>query len=222
MTVQVVVGAGQVGAAHANVLTDAYLRDIEPSGPAHADVLHIAYPWDPAFSDVTRTYQRDYHADLVIVHSTVPVGTCDPDGWVHSPVRGRHPDLTTALKTFVKHVGGAHAAAAAELFADAGIPTHVHPRAADLEAGKLWELVQFGVQVRVCQQIHDWCVEQGVDFDVVYRQMAESYCEGYWRLGQPQFVRPVLEHVPGPIGGHCVVPGAAMLDHPLARMVTDG
>lgn len=216
---QIVIGAGEVGTALARVLGDVHLRDLTLTGPDTADVLHICYPWDPAFTDITRTYQLEYGAWLVIVHSTVPVGTCDPHGWVHSPIRGRHPDLVTGIKTFAKHFGGQQAGIAAGIFTRLGIETHMTPLAATTEAGKLWELVQYGLQIRVAQQIAAWCEAHKLDFDQVYTAMADTYNAGYHRLGQEQFIRPVLEAVPGPIGGHCVVPAAEMLAHPLAALV---
>lgn len=221
-----VIGAGEVGTAVHAVLSDARpvaIRDVEPAGDiGPVDVLETCIPWSPAFVDQVRAYQAEYGAELVVVHSTVPVGTCDAEGWVHSPVRGRHPNLVPGLRAFTKHFGGREAARAAEAWADAGVITDVHPRAAELEAGKVWELVQFGVQVRTEQAIHAWCEQRGLDPDVVYRQMAETYNAGYQQLGERCFVRPVLDHVPGPIGGHCVVPMSHLLDHPIAEIVREG
>lgn len=214
---QLVVGAGEVGAALAAVL-GAPARDVEPIEGAF-DVLHVCIPWSEDFVEAVTSYEREHDSDLVVVHSTVPVGTCDPHEWVHSPVRGRHPYLADGLRRFPKHFGGRRAPEAAMLFNTIGISTLTHDRAADTEAGKLWELVQYGVQIQVEKAIHAWCVEQELDFDVVYTRFAETYNEGYLELGEEQFVRPILDHLDGPIGGHCVVPMSALLDHPLAEMV---
>lgn len=218
-----VIGAGEVGSALHTLLgraCDVVLRDIGEVD-LRARTLHIAFPWSDEFAGQVAAYEQAHRADLVIVHSTVPVGTCDPRGWVHSPVRGRHPDLVAGLSASVKHCGGARAAEAALVFRSCGLRVDIHDRAAETEAGKLWELVQFGLQVRVEQAIHAWCVERGLDPDVVYRQFADAYNDCYRLLGQPQFARPVLDHVPGPIGGHCVRACAELLDHPLARLVAE-
>jgi hypothetical protein len=119
------------------------------------------------------------------------------------------------LTSFVKFFGGARAHEAARVWPG---PSKVADLAAETEAAKLWELTQFGIQVRITQAIYEWCEEKGLDADVVYRQMAETYNQGYQKLGDEQFTRPVLDYVPGPIGGHCVVPGVEMLDHPLVRL----
>src|SRR5690606_41623746 len=61
---------------------------------------------------------------------------CDPHGWVHSPVRGRHPNLAPSLRTFTKHFGGRRAAEAADMWAPIG-KTTVHPRAVDRKSTRL-------------------------------------------------------------------------------------
>src|SRR5690606_9188628 len=216
-----IIGAGEVGTALRQVLAASgpcEIRDVEPV-EAQVDVLHIAFPWSATFVEHVHAYRAQHGADLVIVHSTVPVGTCDEHGWVHSPVRGRHPRLAPGLRVFVKHFGGVRASEAAYHWPGW---TRVHPYARDTAAGKLWELIQYGVQIQAEKAIHAWCPANGVDPEIADTEFAETYNDGYRRLNEPQFVRPVLEHVPGPIGGHCVVQNARLLDHPLARIVTDG
>lgn len=216
---QLVIGLGEVGEAMTAVL-GCLGRDVHwPDGSA--DVLHICFPWSDLFVSQVEAYQELYEADLVVVHSTIPIGTCDSHGWVHSPVRGRHPDLEAGIRTFVKFFGGNRAAEAAAIFQALGVKTIVTPKAAETEAAKLWELVQFGIQVKVEQAIWDHCTELGIDPDLVYRQFAQTYNAGYRELVASHLTRPVLVHVPGPIGGHCVRQNAALLDHPLARLVTE-
>lgn len=219
-----VIGAGEVGTAIAAVLDEVpdyevLLKDLEPLD-IEADVLHICFPWSPEFETQVEEYEYAYGAKLVIVHSTVPVDTCDSNGWVHSPVRGRHPYLVPSLYAFTKHFGGDRAKEAAQLFAPV-LVVKTHPWAVETEAGKLWELVQFGHQVLIQQQIHEWCQQNGIDFDTVYTDFAETYNEGYALLDELRFIRPVLDHMPGPIGGHCVRQCAKYLDHPLAKRVAE-
>jgi hypothetical protein len=219
MNQHVIIGAGEVGEALAAVLGDAHLRDIEPTGPDTADVLHICFPCGIGFVDHVRDYERAYGARLVIVHSTVPVGTCDPNGWVHSPVRGRHPNLVESLRLFVKFFGGARADQAAQQFKELGVPVQATELAATTEAGKLWELTQYGVQVAVEKAIHAYCSRAGLDFGLVYAGFARTYNRGYAYLGLEHLTRPVLEHMSGPVGGHCVLMGSELLDHELGDLV---
>lgn len=219
-----VIGAGEVGTALHKVLSSAFstsIRDLNPVEIRPAEMIHICFPWSETFTRDVEDYQQLHEAKQVVVHSTVPVGTCDPKGWVHSPVRGRHPHLTRALSMFTKHFGGRDAMKAASVFNMCLVPVKVHDRAAETEAAKLWELTTYGLAVALEKQIHAYCQEHGLDFDIVYTQFAKSYNDGYTALGHPEFVRPVLEHMPGPIGGHCVVPGAGMLDHDLAKLVVE-
>lgn len=219
-----IIGAGEVGTALYEVLSECgdpvHIRDIDYVC-GNADVLHICIPWSATFVEEVNNYIVEHGADLVVVHSTVPVGTCDPHRWVHSPVRGKHPHLAEGLRTFAKHFGGLRAPEAAKAFDAMQIPTVLHSLARDTEAGKLWELIQYGVQIQVEKQIHAWCEDHDVDFAVVYTAMAASYNDGWEQLGQPEYVRPILEHVPGPIGGHCIRQNAALIDHPLARLVAE-
>lgn len=218
----VIIGGGEVGSALAEVLEISDVHDLRyPIDPFKAEVMHIAFPWSETFTEDVRIYQRHFGASLVIVHSTVPVGTCDPEGWVHSPVTGRHPDLVESLYEFRKTFGGRQALTASAIWqARLGL-TSTYEHARTTEAQKLWSLVQFGLQVKVSQAIHDWCELNNLDWDEVYLQAGRHYNDGYVRLGEEQFIRPLLEYVPGPIGGHCVRQGAALLDHPLAEWVAE-
>lgn len=220
----VVIGAGEVGVAVAEVLTgnsqyEVFLRDIRPFGPTRADVIHICFPYYEEFEAAVRAYQRYYEPQLTIVHSTVPVGTCDSIPAVHSPIRGKHPRLAESIKTFEKFFGGIDSEKAAEIFEKCGVKTAIRLKAADTEAGKLWELAQYGLNIFIEKHIHQWCQEHGLDFETVYTDFAVTYNAGYKQLGDSQFIRPILKHVPGPIGGHCVVPGSMLLADPLADLV---
>lgn len=215
-----VIGMGEVGTALLEVLPPgAAGRDVESKGRHHAEILHICFPWSADFLSDVLLYEQVYTPRLVVVHSTVPIGTCDPQGWVHSPIRGRHPELVESIRTFRKIFGGERAEEAATPFRDLGIPTVTTDLAATTEAGKLWELVQFGIQVKVEQAIHEHATSLGLDPEWVYRWFAATYNEGYIDLGDNHFTRPILEHMPGPIGGHCIRQNARLLDHPLARLV---
>jgi hypothetical protein len=221
-----VVGAGEVGRAVYNVLRRAHdvaIRDIAPMA-LPADMLHVCFPWSPSFVEDVRAYVRAHRARVVVVYSTVPVGVCDEHGWVHSPVTGKHPHLEESLLSFRRVVAGRDAGEVARVWeaVDRSLPVVVRDLAADTEAGKLWELIQYGIQVRVEKAIWAWCEKEGLDPDYIYGDTARAYNAGYASLGYEQYVRPVLEHVPGPIGGHCVTQNAALIDHPLARLVVDG
>lgn len=211
-----VIGAGQVGQAIAAVL-ECDLIDIhteEDYGEEHA-VIHICFPFGETFVDDVRYYARIHRAETVVVHSTVPVGTCDPLGWVHSPVRGRHPDLEEGVRTFAKVFASSDKESvlqAAEPFADAGVKVDLWPNARASELAKLLELAELGAAVRIQKEMKHLCDEHGVPFELVYTRMRQQYNRGYVELGETRFVKPVLDWTPGPLGGHCVAQNTPLLD----------
>ena len=216
-----VVGAGEVGTALGEIL-DAPVRDIElEEEPERVWMLHISFPYSEGFDDWVRAYRDRYDATVVVVHSTVPVGTCRRLGVCHSPVRGRHPHLAEGMRAHVKFFAGVGAEEASLVFWQRGVATEVVADPESTEAGKLWDLLQYGWSIMLQKRAYAWCRRVGADPDVAYRQMNLAYNAGYQQLGEPQFVRPVLEEQPGRIGGHCVVPNMAFVDDALARLLED-
>ena len=185
--------------------------------------MHVAIPFSPTFVvDVKRYMGKYLRTDgLVIVHSTVPVGTTMQlgGGSVHSPIRGVHPNLEAGVRTFAKYFGGPRAQEAADIFVAAGIETRAVPLAETTEAAKLWCTTAYGLQILIEKAIHAYCEEHELDFEVVYAFWTQSYNEGYVALGMSHVQRPVLKHVPGRIGGHCVIPNARLLKHWLGDLL---
>lgn len=220
---QIVIGLGEVGTAIQNILGCAGYDSNDQHYPqvGQFDVLHICFPYAADFVESVRYYQETFKAKLVIVHSTVPLGTCDRHGWVHSPVRGVHPNLEEGIRTFVKFFGGKQALAAAGIFLAAGIKVQVCEFAKNTEALKLWDTTIYGLNIMIEKGIAAYCEREGLDFELVYTLANATYNEGYARLGMPQYSKYVLKRQPGPIGGHCVMPNAQLLDHDLARILED-
>jgi len=61
------------------------------------------------------------------------------------------------------------------------------------------------------KEMKRWCKEHGVPYEIVYEHLNQTYNDGYRKLGEPQFIRPVLKHMPGKIGGHCQIPNSKLL-----------
>jgi hypothetical protein len=213
-----VVGAGEVGRAIAEVL-DCEARDVDGHRDEKVGTLHIAFGWSDSFVAAVIGYRDRYRPDLVVIHSTVPVGTSRRLDAVHSPVRGRHPHLADSLRTFVKFVAGPGADNAAEQMNDHGVDTVVVPDQETTEAGKLWELLMFGLAVAQQKEMYRWCEERGADPAIAYAQFAETYNDGYERLGLPQLRRRIITPTAGQIGGHCVIPMSELVDHELAELL---
>lgn len=204
-----VIGAGEVGTSLYNVLLEKYenvsIRDKDSVRVSGVDILHIAIPYSNMFSREVVRYIGFYRPRLTIVHSTVPTGTCDRLNVVHSPIRGLHPNLEDGIKTFVKYFGGKKAKEAAKIF-DGITRTKTYSKASTTEAMKIWSTTYYGWNIIFQKLVKDWCDSKGLDFEDVYTEWNTTYNQGYKKLGYPQFIRPVLKDVPGPIGGHCIVP----------------
>lgn len=220
---QIVIGLGEVGIAIQKILEcdghdikaaedDPYMKKVARDH----DVIHIAFPYSPTFEEFVRFYMhRTNGSPLIIVHSSVPVGTCDPHGWIHSPVRGIHPHLEEGIRTFTKFFGGAGYSRAMDIFSARGIKTYGVSSARETEAMKLWDTTIYGWNILIEKAIKKYCDENSLDFRTVYTMANATYNEGYSLLGHPEFSKYVLKDFPGPIGGHCVRENWELLDSPI-------
>lgn len=210
MKKHLVIGMGEVGTAIQAILNCDSI-DFQTEHTDKFDVLHICFPFSEKFTEAVEHYKKRYEADLIVVHSTVPLGTCDPLKWVHSPIRGVHPYMEKGVRTFVKYFGGEKATEASFFFAQLGIDVKTTRYARDCEALKLWDTTQYGIMISLQKEIHAYCERHELDFETVYTDANHTYSIGYEKLDRPEVVRPYLKHVPGPIGGHCVIPNARLL-----------
>lgn len=208
---QLVIGLGQIGSAVQSILgCEGVDKDL--SEAQHYDVIHVAIPFNEGFDSAMQEFIERYTPDLIVIHSTVAPGTCDKYGAVHSPVRGRHPNLEPGIRKFTKFFGGPRALEAAQLFKEKGIPVATTEHAITTELGKLLDTEQYREAIVVERQIHKICEDYGADFDVAYTAFNKTYNEGYEKLGEPQFKKYVIAHMEGPIGGHCVNPNHKILE----------
>lgn len=218
-----VVGLGEVGKALQAILLcdgeDSYKGISAPE--KDYDVLHVAFPYGPDFIDHVQVYEKTFGTKLTIVHSSVPIGTCRQIGAVHSPVRGVHPELELGIRTFVKFFGGPRATEAAEIFSKRGIKTECTLHARDTEALKLWDTTQYGVMILLNKEIHKFCKENGLDFNLIYHAANKTYNQGYRKMRRWEVGRPYLDHMKGKIGGHCVVENAHLFDSESTRRIIE-
>lgn len=228
-----IVGAGEVGQGLFDVLNTAYpgrvfIRDIKPGkdNPNTVDFLNICFPFCEGFVDKVREYRRKYGNPVVIVHSSVPVGTTDriADDAVHSPIRGKHPDLAGGIRTFVKFFGGHDRDVVKDVeqyFARAGVRTMILSSPEATELGKLMETSQYGWFIVLAKEIQALCDKYDLSFNEVYTIQNMTYNEGYSRLGLDHFLRPVLTPIGGPIGGHCVRENSDLIESSVTQLIKD-
>lgn len=243
---QIVIGAGEVGAAIGQTLQDigrevkwfdlalpADLSEAQPGDEAAA--LHICFPFGPEFVEQVASYYDRHPTAAIVVHSTVKPGTCDqlavaladradfldrpPVGVVFSPIRGSHRSnggLVPALRRLVKY----YAVAATDetememeteyQFLDAfrGLALRAFPDVRSLEFAKVMSTTYFGWVIAFEKRMHEACEKHDFDFDMAYTDWNLTYNDGM----PEQFRRPVIKHMDGKIGGHCVVPNLLLLE----------
>lgn len=197
--------------------------------------FHICIPYSSNFINIVKDEVLKYGPQsmtrdtpiLVVVNSTVPIGTCrklenafarSDIRVAHMPVRGKHPNLVGGIKSFDSILG------AKDFITGLKIKNYLEERGSfdfrpdrvlnnyeESEAAKLLDTTYYGV----CIAFHDYanqvCKENNLDFDNVVTSYNESYNTGYKKLGYEKYTRPILSPPNGPIGGHCVVPNAKLL-----------
>lgn len=233
-----ILGYGEVGKAIAALYPVAgapyvFIEDTS-SSPMHTfddaqayggiNILHVCIPYSSQFvAEVAKYIKQFAPGALIIIHSTVPVGTTEKVreaagivgiATVHSPVRGVHPDLTRGIKTFVKYIGAdspTAGAAAAAHFARLKIKAQVVHKSKTTELMKLLDTTYYGLCIAFHAYAEKLCVESDVFFERVMTDPNNTYNAGYTKLGKQGVVRPILYPPDGPIGGHCVIPNAALL-----------
>jgi hypothetical protein len=177
-----------------------------PPYPDSFDLMHICIPYYKAnhFEYCVKEYQKRFKPKLTIVHSTVPLGTCDKLKVIHSPIRGVHPSLDKGIKTFVKYFGGKDAMKAALMFKKYGCLVLSTSKTRDTEALKILDTTYYGWNIIFMKEVYRYCKKNKLNFELVYRHANWSYNMGYRKLGRGEVVRPYLIYIKGPIGGHCV------------------
>lgn len=212
-----IIGYGEVGQALHKFFNDAGVIDngLAQHGRGRSfrkvmpdfdpDVMHICFPYSDNFITDVKNYQEEYKPKYTVIHSTVPVGTSTALSATSSPIRGLHPNLESGIKTFVKFLAGSQASEVADYFRRVGIRVCLFDRQENAEALKLFDTEYYRVCIEFTHRVKKYCDEHNLNFHEVYTLANQTYNEGYIKLGHPEFVRPVLQAIMKPIGGHCVM-----------------
>ena len=204
-----ILGNGEVGKALMSVLCESYrgityLQDKEDLNYGEQDLLHICFPFSDEFISEVKRYQELYKPKFVVVHSTTPVGICRQLGAIHSPVIGQHPFLEEGIKTFPKMLGGEQSSDVADYFRRAGLKTVLFDKSETTEAAKLFLTEYYRECINFAKRVKNYADKHNLSFSEIYRIPNEIYNEGYKKLGYEEFIRPVLQPIMTPTGGHCV------------------
>lgn len=224
MTNLIIGNKGEVGAALQKVLgCDGHDMDVVPSLEWY-DIIHICFPYSENFEGYVREYQKKYEPTITVIHSTVPVGTSRKLGAVHSPIHGIHPHLEGGIRTFVKFIGAEdreNAEAVLRVFQEVGIKGYIVKNPETSELSKLGCTTRHGLMIMEQKLFKKLCDDNGVDFEQAYTQWNGHYTEGYRVLGLPYVQRPILKDMPGPIGGHCILPNAEIIGGAVADFILE-
>lgn len=216
---QLVIGLGETGQPLLELLREAYpdakgydlnAGESAPSGPFA--VLHICIPHSEHFLETVAGDAKIFAPDLIIVHTTVPVGTTAkiPNA-VHSPILGQHQDMLVGLRRFTKWIGGARAEEAAAILGRAGMRVRTVPTSNETELLKLLCLAKYGLSIAFSHYERELFDKYEFDFSHILEWDLDYNLGVLTRLR-----RPVLAPTDKRIGGHCVIPGTRLLDgqHP--------
>lgn len=219
----VIAGMGEVGTAVHRLVAPHHkvscvdIKDKVLSYKPH-DVLFVCFPYRfngrEDFSKIVANYARNFKVTATVIFSTVPVGTCSELSrkcpTVHSPVEGRHPDLLRSLQVFPRLIGGRNPLVES-LFTGLGLELVCLDRPEYTEFLKLRSTAYFGLCVQFARYTARVCDKIKMPYGLA--RVWDIYYNNFYRsLGLDKFNRPVLDPPDGPIGGHCVVPNAEMLD----------
>jgi UDP-N-acetyl-D-mannosaminuronate dehydrogenase len=209
-----VIGLGEVGSAIQRIFNaDGY--DIKNVGvsdiPKQYDYLHICIPYSDNFIKFVEIEQAIHSPKYTIIHSTVPVGTSRKCKALHSPIRGLHPNLYEGIMTFEKFIGGEKASEVADVFRKAGLKVILCDKQETTELGKLLDTEYYRACIEFTKHAGKLSYAHDVPFHEVYTLFNMTYNQGYKKLGHEEYVRPVLQNINTPIGGHCVTQNAKLL-----------
>lgn len=190
--------------------------DIGDPLPNKSDVLNICIPYSKSFVNIVNEYIDKLKPILTVNHSTVPVGTTRKlkGRVVHSPVRGRHPDLTEGLRTYQKFVGYNN------LKDYAGCIEHFNgvfemrgfKNTETTELAKLLSLARHGINLAFTRDMQEMCKKWGVDYTDAVVDWEATYNLGINAVGDSNLQRPILKPLEDKIGGHCIIPNVKELN----------
>lgn len=216
-----IAGGGQIGQAVAEVISrkDKVITYDRSGGEMPivqgVDILHICFPYGKKFIENVNNYVNKYKPWHVIIWSTVPIGTTKQiRGAVHSPIEGRHPQLTMSIRSMVRWVG-ANDKVEAEFFMayfkDLWLKAKIVDDSNHTEFLKLRSTAKYGINLVWTDYEAQVAEELGMEFGKL-QDFDRDYNRLYHNLGMKWAQRYVLRPPKGKIGGHCVRENSFLLD----------
>ncbi len=221
-----IIGKGEVGTALYNILGEVHntaavdkVDNFSSPVSENPDIIHICFPYFDGFEKEVQAYQKRYSPSYTVIHSTVPVGTSRSLGAIHSPVRGKHPNLEKSLLTFEKYLAGQGIDELADYFRQAGIEPVLIRKQETAELAKILSTTRYGMMIEIAKETEQLCNEYDVPFSEVYTLWEQGYNEGYKKLDMSHVVRPILQPQQKKIGGHCVLENLELQNSKMAEFI---
>lgn len=218
-----IIGGGQIGKAVADIIcqTDEVIiydskKNNEPPILRKINIMHICFPCtdEDKFIHEVNKYSDKYNPELIIIWATVPVGTTKQiRRAVHSPVEGRHPKLASSIRTMNRWVGfnnSLEGNLAETYFKDLGFTLKLVRNSDFTEVLKLLSTTEYGVNIEFARYKKLVSERLGMDYELT-KEWNKDYNSLYRKIGMDWAQKYVLDAPNGPIGGHCVVPNARLL-----------
>jgi UDP-N-acetyl-D-mannosaminuronate dehydrogenase len=226
-----VVGLGEIGRALFELLKEkngftVYGLDLDETKmrvnrqdtnklPKKIDTVHICLPCkdQDRFVATIASYAKQFKPKLLIINSTVPIGTTKKIQQsckclvAHSPARGVHKSpeyMKWEMKRWTKYVGGSDAKATeatCKHFEKMGLKVKKLKSCVETELAKLFETTYRAWMIACFQEMHRISRTFEADFDDVV-----DFLENTHRV---RLDRPIM--FPGFIGGHCLIPNTELL-----------
>jgi UDP-N-acetyl-D-mannosaminuronate dehydrogenase len=223
-----ILGYGEIGKSLFSLYKEnniiPYIKDLNINQFNKIDILNVCIPYDKNFVIIISEEINKLNPKLIIVHSTVPIGTIrkieknisNKNKIVHSPVRGNHPKLKKSLKVFIKYIGSNDKKGASltkKHFKLLGIKSNTLKSSEHTEAFKLFCTSYYGLCILWHNEMKKICDKFDLNFNLI-KKWNESYNQGYFNLKQKKFNRPILDYPKNnKIGGHCIISNAKILDN---------
>lgn len=220
----IIIGQGETGRALNEVLGphyDTLIRDKEEvDTPWEIEIMHICFPYFDEFIKEVKRYNKKYSPRYTIIHSTVPVGTSRRCDAIHSPIRGIHPNLATALKRFTKFLGGEDSRGVADYFRRAGLRVYLTDKQETTELIKILSTTNYGLEIEFVKEVKRLCDEYETPFEL-WSLWVDTYNKGYKEMGNPEYKKPNLIPIMKKQGGHCVLPNADLLETRFTKLLKE-
>jgi UDP-N-acetyl-D-mannosaminuronate dehydrogenase len=220
-----ILGMGEVGRAVSELAQGKYTiltkdLDHDTIQSSKIDILHVCIPYSDLFVQTVKNVAQKASPGLIIINATVAPGTTRSIGKiaktsaVHAPIMGVHPHLAAYQTQFTKVIGTIDDKAfllAKKHWLDLGAPKIARfDSPEDSELAKLLCTTYYGWNIIFNKMVKKLTEKTNTNFEQVYTRFSEIYNEGYAK-SLPHVRRPILKHMQGPIGGHCVIPNLHIL-----------